>query len=125
MQYRDSEVDLASGLDKSRPLAKYLANNVEDYERALAACSAGLVRGRSAWNDGHETWLIDFPLLVVMINRLRTPQARRFKLASLEQSLVIMSGRQDVASSLAKYWREERMARPDNVLVAAQASPTR
>ena len=91
--------------------------DVEDYERALAARSGGLVRGRSAWNDGHETWLIDFPLLVLVINRLRTPQARRFQLASLEQSLVIMSGRQDVASRLAKYWREERMARPDNILL--------
>ena len=75
------------------------------------------MRGRSAWNDGRETWLIDFPLLVLVINRLRTPQARRFQLASLEQSLVLMSGRQDVASRLAKYWREERMARPDNILL--------
>ena len=75
------------------------------------------MRGRSAWNDGRETWLIDFPLLVLVINRLRTPQARRFQLASLEQSLVLMSGRQDVASSLAKYWHEECMARPDNFLL--------
>ena len=114
---RADEPHLASGLDKSRSLAKYLANGVEDYERALAARSAGLVRGRSAWNDGRETWLIDFPLLVLVINRLRTPQARRFQLASLEQSLVLMSGRQDVASRLAKYWREESMAQPDNVLL--------
>ena len=90
---------------------------MEDYERALAARSEGLVRGRSAWNDGRETWLIDFPLLVLVINRLRTPQARRFQLASLEQSLLIMSGRQDVASGLAEYWRAERMARPDNFLL--------
>ena len=79
--------------------------------------SGGLVRGRSAWNDGRETWLIDFPLMVLVVNRLRTPQARRFQLASLEQSLVVMSGRQDVASRLAKYWGEERMARPDNILL--------
>ena len=92
-----------------------MASDVEDYERALAARSGGLVRGRSAWNDGRETWLIDFPLLVLVINRLRTPQARRFQLASLEQSLVLMSGRQDVACSLAKYWREECMARPDMI----------
>ena len=31
--------------------------------------------------------------------------------------LVVMSGRPDVASRLAKYWREERMARPDNILL--------
>jgi hypothetical protein len=94
-----------------------LESDVEAYERALAARSCGLVRGRSAWNDGRETWLIDFPLLVLVVNRLRTPQARRFQLASLEQSLVLMSGRQDVASRLAKYWCEERMARPDNFLL--------
>jgi hypothetical protein len=113
----DNEPNLASGGQDRTPLAKYLENGVEDYERALAARSAGLLRGRSTWNDGRETWLIDFPLLVLVINRLRTPQARRFQLASLEQSLVLMSGRQDVASSLAKYWREERMARPDNFLL--------
>ena len=113
----DNEPILAGVFPDWTPLAKYLESDVEDYERGLAARSGGLVRGRSAWNDGRETWLIDFPLLVLVINRLRTPQARRFQLASLEQSLVIMSGRQDVASRLAKYWREERMARPDNFLL--------
>ena len=29
-----------------------------------------------------------------------------------------MSGRDDVARSLANYWRQERMQRPDNVLLA-------
>ena len=111
------EPHFASGVGNSPPLAKYLESDVEDYEKALAARSGGLVRGRSAWADGRETWLIDFPLLVLVVNRLRTPQARRFQLASLEHSLVLMSGRQDVASRLAKYWREERMARPDNFLL--------
>ena len=90
---------------------------IEDYERAIAARSRGLVRGRTAWNNGRECWLVDFPLVVLVVNRMRTPAARRFRTAALEQSLVLMSGRQDVASRLAKYWREERMARPDNVLL--------
>ena len=80
----DNEPNLASGGQDRTPLAKCLESDVEDYERALAARSGGLVRGRSAWNDGRETRLIDFPLLVLVINRLRTPQARRFQLASLE-----------------------------------------
>ena len=108
---------LSSALPSRSSLDRYLESGVEDYEKTLAARSCGLVRGRSAWNDGRETWLIDFPLLVLVVNRLRTPQARRFQLASLEQSLVLMSGRQDVASRLAKYWCEERMARPDNFLL--------
>ena len=73
--------------------------------------------GRSAWNDGREAWLIDFPLLVLIVNRLRTPQARRFQAASLEHSLVVMSGREDVARSLAEHWQQERMTRPDDVLL--------
>ncbi len=87
-----------------QPPAEYFAEPVQDYERDLAARSRGLVYGRSAWNDGREAWLIDFPLLVLIVNRLRTPQARRFQAASLEQSLVVMSGREDVARSLAEYW---------------------
>ena len=114
---RAKEPHLHSAVGNPTPPCKYLENDVEEYERALAARSGGLVRGRNAWNDGRETWLIDFPLLVLVTNCLRAPQARRFQLASLEQSLVLMSGRQDVASSLAKYWREERMARPDNFLL--------
>ena len=64
---------------------------IEDYERDIAAKSQGLLKGRSAWNHGKETWLVDLPLVVLAINRLRTPQARRFRTASLEQSLKIMS----------------------------------
>ena len=46
---------------------KYLAAPVEDYERALASRSQGLVRGRSAWNDGKETFLVDFPLVLLVV----------------------------------------------------------
>ncbi len=99
-------------------LDKLLETPVEDYERALAGRSEGLLRGRSAWNDGKETWLIDFPLVVLVINRLRTPQARRFQAASHEQSLKIMGGDDEVARNLAAYWRQERMVRPDNALLA-------
>ena len=61
----------------------------------------GLLKGRSAWNHGKETWLVDLPLVVLAINRLRTPQARRFRAASLEQSLKIMGGNDEVARGLA------------------------
>ncbi len=64
-----------------------------------------------------DTWLIDFPLVVLVVNRLRTPRARRFHAASLEQSLLVMAGREDVARSLALYWRQERMQRPDDTLL--------
>ena len=56
--------------------------------------------------------------MVLVVNRLRTPQARRIQAASLERSFKIMSGREDVARSLARTWRQERMQRPDNVLSA-------
>ena len=90
---------------------------VQDYEFALASRSRGLVRGRGAWHEGLETWLIDFPLVVLVVNRLRTTAARRFQAASLEQSLLLMSGREEVAKSMAQYWRRERMCRPDNALL--------
>jgi len=110
--------NLQGSPDDPQPrLDEHMGCAIEDYERAIAARSRGLVRGRTAWNDGRECWLVDFPLVVLVVNRMRTPAARRFRTAALEQSLVLMSGRQDVASSLAKYWREERMARPDNVLL--------
>ena len=47
------------------------------------------MRGRSAWNDGRETWLIDFPLLVLVVNRLRTPQAKRYHLRSSALTLAM------------------------------------
>ena len=97
---------------------EYMGLPIEAYEREIATQSRGLVRGRCAWCHGKETWLVDLPLVILVINRLRTPQARRFQAASLEQSLLIMSGREDVARSLANYWRQERMQRPDNVLLA-------
>ena len=43
--------NLPSGGQDWTPLAKFLESGVEEYERALAACGGGLVRGRSAWND--------------------------------------------------------------------------
>jgi hypothetical protein len=111
------EPNLSSDASEEAQLDKFLAEPVQDYERALAERSQGLLKGRSAWNDGRETWLIDFPLVVLVINRLRMPLARRFQAVSLEQSLVLMSGREDVARSLASYWRAERMARPDDALL--------
>ena len=90
---------------------------MEDYEREIGARSKGLVRGRSAWNDGKETWLVDFPLVVLIINRLRTAQARKFRAVALEQTLVLMPGREDIAKGLADYWRQEHMCRPDNALL--------
>ena len=73
----------ASAVAQATPLAEFLGAPVEAYERALAERSQGLLRGRSAWNGGRETYLIDLPLVVLVVGRLRTPQARRFQAASL------------------------------------------
>ena len=54
-------------------LDKYLREPVQDYERALAARSCGLVRGRSAWADAKPTYLIDFPLVVPALVVLKRP----------------------------------------------------
>ena len=80
--------------DPQRRLDEHMGCAIEDYEKAIAARSRGLVRGRTVWNDGRECWLVDFPLVVLVVNRMRTPAARRFRTAALEQSLVLMSGRQ-------------------------------
>ena len=90
---------------------------MEAYEKAIGARSRGLVRGRCAWNDGRECWLADFPLVVLLINRMRTARARKFRATALQQSLLLMSGRDDVAKSMAEYWRRERMCRPDSALL--------
>ena len=50
----DNEPNFPSGGQNNPPLWKYLESGVEDYERALAARSGDLVRGRSAWSDGRE-----------------------------------------------------------------------
>ena len=94
-----------------------LGSPVEAYEKAIGARSRGLVRGRCAWNDGKECWLADFPLIVLLINRMRTARARKFRATALQQSLLLMSGRDDVAKSMAEYWRRERMCRPDAALL--------
>ena len=94
-----------------------LGSPVEAYEKAIGARSRGLVRGRCAWNDAKECWLADFPLIVLLINRMRTARARKFRATALQQSLLLMSGRDDVAKSMAEYWRRERMCRPDAALL--------
>ena len=45
-----------------RRLDECMGGAIEEYE-AIVARSKGLVRGRTAWNDGRECWLVDFPLL--------------------------------------------------------------
>ncbi len=70
------EPDLSSRVQARTQLDKYLEDGVQDYELALASRSQGLLRGRSAWHDGRETWLIDFPLVVLVVNRARAePQS--------------------------------------------------
>ena len=61
--------------------------------------------------------MADFPLIVLLINRMRTARARKFRATALQQSLLLMSGRDDVAKSMAEYWRRERMCRPDAALL--------
>ena len=77
----------ASPDDPRRRLDEHMGCAIEDYERAIAARSRGLVRGRTAWNDGRECWLVDFPLVVLVVNRMRTPAARRFRTASYAHAL--------------------------------------
>jgi hypothetical protein len=90
---------------------------VDDWERQLAAQSKGVTRGVAAWDSGRPTWLIDLPLVVLTVNRLRTPAARQFKLAALYQSMLVMSGDEEIASGLARYWQAERTSKPDNDLL--------
>jgi hypothetical protein len=91
---------------------------VDDWERQLAARSKGVIRGVAAWDSGRPTWLIDLPLVVLTMNRLRTPAARQFKLAALHQSMLVMSGDEEIASGLARYWQAERSSKPDNDLLS-------
>ena len=51
----------ASPDDPRRRLEEHMGCAIEDYERAVAARSRGLVRGRTAWNDGRECWLVKLP----------------------------------------------------------------
>ena len=69
-----------------RQVGDFLGAPIEDYERDIAAQSKGLERVRSAWNDGREAIAVDLLLVVLTIKRLRTPQAGRFRLSSLQQS---------------------------------------
>ena len=110
-------VGLQGGFAEVGVPCNYTEAPVTDYESALASRSRGLLKGRSAWNDGRLTYLVDLPLVVLIVNRLRTPEARRFQMASIEQSFMLMAGREDIARRLAAYWRAERMARPDNCLL--------
>ena len=55
--------------DPKRRLYEHMGCAIEDYEGAIAARSQGLVRGRTAWNVGRECWLVDFPLVVLVVNR--------------------------------------------------------
>ena len=73
----------ASPDDPRRRLEENMGCAIEDYERAIAARSRGLVRGRTAWSDGRECWLVDFPLVVLVVNRMRTPALGHHLLSEL------------------------------------------
>lgn len=92
-------------------------DEVEQYERDIAAQSKGLRWMSCPYNNGRPVLFGDFPVLVLLLNRLKTRKARQFRAAALEQSMLVMSGSERVATSLAQYWTEQRMSKPDNILL--------
>ena len=94
-----------------RRLDECMGGAIEEYE-AIVARSKGLVRGRTAWNDGRECWLVDFPLVVLVVKpkkrerrpvddkqAAKKPRRSARDAASREADQTVAS--QDVAAALA------------------------
>ena len=96
---------------------KHFDEDVEQYEKDIAARSKGLKWMSCPYNNGKPVLFGDFHVLVLLLNRLKTRKARQFRAAALEQSMLVMSGSVRVATSLAQYWCEQRMSKPDNILL--------
>lgn len=97
--------------------AEYFAEEAEDYEKVIGARSQGIKWASTLWDKGRETLCADFPAVVLIINRLRTPAARNFRLGMLEMGLLMTSGDERVAQSFARYWQEVRRRKPDDDLL--------
>lgn len=87
------------------------------YERALGLKSHGLILGPSSYNNGIPALLADFPIVVLVLLRLRTLEARQLVSGAFHQGLVMMSGNADVAQAIASHWQSERAAQPTNALL--------
>lgn len=84
------------------------------YERQLAAKSQGLIHAPCAYNNGTPVLLADFPVVVLVLFRLKTAEARSLQLGNFHQGLVLMGGNDDVAVAMSQHWKAERDAKPSN-----------
>jgi hypothetical protein len=90
------------------------STDILPYERQLAAKSRGIVLGPCAYNNGTPVLLADFPVVVLVLFRLKTLEARQLQLGNFHQGLVLMGGNDDVAVAMSQHWKAERDARPSN-----------
>ena len=92
----------------------FKCDSILPYERQLAAKSRGVVLGSCAYNNGTPVLLVDFPIVVLILFRLKTIEARSLQIGNFHQGLVLMGGNEDVARAMAQHWRAERDATPSN-----------
>jgi hypothetical protein len=100
--------------DAAGGMLKRAFDSILPYERQLAAKSRGIVLGPCDYNNGTPVLLADFPVVVLVLFRLKTLEARSLQLGNFHQGLVLMGGNDDVALAMSQHWRAERDAQPSN-----------
>ena len=116
---------LSNGGTQGRPLdnvpedsEEQFRTEPEEWELALGRASVGVVMLPHAYGNGvTDAPHTDLEVVTLILNHLKTPQARRLRFGHLASGLMIMSGRQDVALKLAEYWAAERCRRPEDCLL--------
>lgn len=104
-------------LIQDNPIANAFTGSILPYERALAEKSCGLTWGYSCYNNGQRSLEGDLPIMVLVLFRLRTLQARQLQAGAFHQGLVLMGGNAEVAQAMAAHWQAEREAQPNNALL--------
>jgi hypothetical protein len=65
--------------DPTNPSTTLFEGDLLPYELALGQKSCGIVLGHCPYNNGRPTLLIDFPVVVLVLLKLRTTQARQLQ----------------------------------------------
>jgi hypothetical protein len=93
-------------------------SDLTDSERRIASASVGLRREVvPIYDHGRPTITGDLSILLLIVNELRTPEARALRVEMLETAALAMGLPEECAKDLVAYWRSERAAAtPESIL---------
>lgn len=110
----DHSIEVRTQDEEATMTDAFKCDAIQPYERQLAAKSCGIAVGTCAYDDGAAVLLIDFPVMMLVLLRLKITKAWYPQVDSFYQGIVLMGGTEDEALAMEQHWRFERNARPSS-----------